>query len=156
MADAIISDLTTAATLALTDLIELEQGTPPTNSSKKATLTQLKALLLGKPVSALTNSAGTVDVDLDAGAKENFTLLLAANVTTFNVTDLPGVGYVAEFEVEIKQNGTGGYTVTLPASFKATGGSDTAVALAANAVTVLSAKSFDNGTTWRYAMQETA
>ena len=27
---------------------------------------------------------------------------------------------------------------------------------AANAVTVLSAKTFDNGTTWRYAMQESA
>ena len=62
-----------------------------------------------------------------------------------------------EIEIEIKQPGSGGpYTFALPASFKALGGSDTAIATSANAVTVLSAKTFDNGTTWRYVMQESA
>ena len=49
---------------------------------------------------------------------------------------------------------TGGRTLTLPASFKALGGSDTAIASAAGAKTVLSAKTFDGGTSWVYAMQE--
>lgn len=105
-------------------------------------------------VTALTNSAGTVTVDCSLG--KSFTLTLAANVTTLTLTNLAGAGYATEIEIEIKQNGTGGFTFALPASFKALGGSDTAIAAAANAVTVLSAKTFDNGTTWRYAMQESA
>ena len=106
------------------------------------------------PVTALSNSAGTVTVDCSIG--KSFTLTLAANVTTLTLTDLAGAGYATEIEIEIKQDGTGGWTLALPASFKALGGSDTAIASAANAVTVLSAKTFDNGTTWRYAMQESA
>ena len=106
------------------------------------------------PVSALTNSAGTVTVDCSLG--KSFTITLAANVTTLTLTNLAGAGYATEIEIEIKQDGTGGFTFALPASFKALGGSDTAIAAAANAVTVLSAKTFDNGTTWRYAMQESA
>lgn len=105
-------------------------------------------------VSTLTNSSGTVTVDCSLG--KSFQLTLAANVTTLTLSNLAGAGKATEIEIEFKQNGTGGFTVALPASFKALGGSDTAVALAANAVTVLSAKTFDNGTTWRYAMQESA
>lgn len=107
-----------------------------------------------EPVSALTNSSGTVTVNCSLG--KNFTITLAANVTTLSLTNLNGSGFVTELEVEIKQDATGSRTFALPASFKALGGSDTAIASAANAVTVLSAKTWDNGTTWRYAMQESA
>lgn len=106
------------------------------------------------PVTALANSAGTVTVDCSLG--KSFTLTLAANVTTLTLTNLAGAGFATEIEIEIKQDGTGGWTLALPASFKALGGSDTAIASAANAVTVLSAKTFDSGTAWRYAMQESA
>lgn len=105
-------------------------------------------------VSALTNSAGTVTVNCALG--KSFTITLAANVSTLTLTNLNDAGFSTEMEIEIKQNGTGGFTFALPASFKALGGSDTAIASAANAVTVISAKTFDNGTTWRYAMQESA
>jgi hypothetical protein len=108
----------------------------------------------GYPVNALTNSAGTVTVNCSLG--RDFTLTLAANVTTLTLSNLAGAGNVTEIEIEIKQDATGGRTFAIPASFKAIGASDTAVASAANAVTILSAKTFDNGTTWRYVMQETA
>lgn len=104
-------------------------------------------------VTALT-SGTTVTVDCSLG--RNFTLTLGHNVGTLTLSNLAGSGYATEIEIEIKQDGTGGRTFALPASFKALGGSDTAIASAANAVTVLSAKTFDNGTTWRYAMQESA
>lgn len=106
------------------------------------------------PVNALTNSSGTVTVDCSLG--RDFTITLGANVTTLTMSNLAGAGFATEVEIEIKQDGTGSRTFALPASFKALGGSDTAIASAANAVTVLSAKTFDNGTTWRYAMQESA
>jgi len=105
-------------------------------------------------VTALT-SGTTVTVDCSLG--RNFTLTLGHDVGTLTLSNLAGAGYVTEFELEIKQPTSGGpYTFALPAAFKALGGSDTAIASAANAVTVLSAKTFDNGTTWRYAMQESA
>lgn len=105
-------------------------------------------------VNVLTNSGGTVTVDCSLG--KDFTLTLAANVTGWNIVNLPGAGYATEIEVVIAQDATGSRTVTLPSSFKALGGSDTTVASAANAVTVLSAKTVDNGTTWSYAMQDRA
>ena len=150
-----ISDLTAAGALAGTELLEIETVG---GASEKVTAQDIADLAAtgssADPVSALTNSAGTVTVDCSLG--KSFTLTLAANVTTLTLTNLAGAGYATEIEIEIKQNGTGGFTFALPASFKALGGSDTAIAAAANAVTVLSAKTFDNGTTWRYAMQESA
>ena len=104
-------------------------------------------------VTALT-SGTTVTVDCSLG--RNFTVTLGHNVGTLTLSNLAGSGYATEIEIEIKQDATGGRTFALPAAFKALGGSDTAIASAANAVTVLSAKTFDNGTTWRYAMQESA
>lgn len=108
-----------------------------------------------KSVVTELTSGTTVTVDCSLG--RNFTLTLGHNVGTLTLSNLAGAGYATEVEIEIKQPGSGGpYTFALPAAFKALGGSDTAIASAANAVTVLSAKTFDNGTTWRYAMQESA
>lgn len=160
MADVLISDLAAAGALADADLLEVEQGTSPSNTSGKIALSALLAFFCRRKVSALTISAGVVNIDLNGGANRDFTLVLTANVTSITFSNLPAStpapGYVGEIEVQIKQDGTGGRTVALPAAFKALGGSDTAVASAANAVTVLSAKTWDQGTSWRYAMQESA
>ena len=154
MADVLISQLAAAGALADADKLELEQGADPTNSSAYVTLAQLRTFLGKDPVTALSIVSGEVTVDCSLG--KSFTLLLSANVTTLTLTNLSGAGLASEIEVEIKQDGTGGRTFALPAAFKALGDSDTAVASAANEVTILSAKTFDNGTTWRYAMQESA
>lgn len=156
MTDVLISDLPVATALALADLIELEQGTTPANAGKKATLQQLRDLLRQKkPVTAVTfASGGTSTVDCSQG--EDFTLDFGTGNTTLGVSNLNGAGFVTAFELRIKQDATGGRTLTLPAAFKPLGGSDTAIAAGANAVTVLSAKTLDNGTTWLYAMQESA
>lgn len=106
------------------------------------------------PITVVGISAGTATVDCSLG--RNFILFLNQNVSTLSLTNLAGSGYATEVEIEIKQDGVGGRTLALPPQFKALGGSDTAIASAINAVTVLSAKTFDNGTTWRYAMQESA
>jgi hypothetical protein len=107
-------------------------------------------------VVALSIASGVVAIDLQNGASRNFTLLLTANVTSITFSNLPASGYVGEVEIQIKQDATGSRTLALPAAFKALGDSDIAIASAANAVTVLSAKTWDQGTTWRYAMQESA
>lgn len=107
-------------------------------------------------VSTPTNSSGTVTLDFAGKTRYVGTVTLGANVTTLAFANLPGAGKFAEYELHIAQDGTGSRTFAIPASHRALGGSDTAIASAANTVTVLTASTVDNGTTWRYAMQESA
>ena len=104
-------------------------------------------------VSTGTIISGTVTLNFNGGRVRNFTVSMTANAT-LAVSDLAAAGRVTEFECLISQDATGGRALTFPASFKPLGGSDTAIAGAAGARTVLSAKTFDAGTTWVYAMQE--
>jgi hypothetical protein len=103
-----------------------------------------------------SNVSGTVTLDFDSKSRYVGAITLSANVTTLAFSNLPGAGKYAEYELHIAQDGTGSHTFAIPASHKALGGSDTAIASAPNAVTVLTASTVDNGTTWRYAMQESA
>ena len=167
-----ISDYTDATLpLAGTEMLEVETAG---GDARKVTAQDI-ADLAGSSVSSVNGASGAVVLDdgdvksvvtaltsgttvtVDCSLGRNFTLTLGHNVGTLTLSNLAGSGYATDIEIEIKQPGSGGpYTFALPASFKALGGSDTAIASAANAVTVLSAKTFDNGTTWRYAMQESA
>lgn len=113
------------------------------------------ASAVAEPVTEVSITGGTATLDCGAGLARNFTLLMTGNAA-LAVSNLAGASKVTEFELQITQDGTGGRTLSLPGTFKPLGGSDTAIALGANSVTVLSAKTFDNGTTWRYAMQESA
>ena len=107
-------------------------------------------------VTTPSNASGTVTLDFAGESKYIGAITLAANVTTLAFSNLPGSGKYAEYELHITQDGTGSRTFAIPASHKALGGSDTAIASAANTVTVLTASTVSNGTTWRYAMQESA
>lgn len=105
-------------------------------------------------VTSLSIASGVVNIDCDLG--DYFTLSLTANVTSITFSNLPDSGKGAAIAVRIRQDATGSRTVALPSSFKATGGSDTAVQSAANAYTLLTLTTFDQGTRWEYAMQEIA
>lgn len=107
-------------------------------------------------VESPTISSGTLTLDFAGKSKYVGAVTLNANVTTLAFANLPGAGNYAEYELHIAQDGTGSRTFAIPASHKALGGSDTSIASSANAVTVLTASTVDNGTTWRYAMQESA
>jgi|GEM_PF-1188785 len=168
-----ISDYTDATLpLAGTEMLEVETAG---GDARKVTAQDIADLAGGGAVSSVNGASGAVVLDdgdvksvvtaltsgttvtVDCSLGRNFTLTLGHNVGTLTLSNLAGSGYATEIEIEIKQPGSGGpYTFALPAAFKALGGSDTAIASAANAVTLLSAKTFDNGTTWRYAMQESA
>lgn len=157
-----ISDYTSATTpLAGTEMLEVETAG---GASRKVTAQDIADLGSGGggggsgvvTVNSPTNSAGTVTLDFDSVSKYIGAITLSANVTTLAFSNLPGSGKYAEYELHVAQDGTGGRTFAIPSSHKALGGSDTAIATAANAVTVLTASTVDNGTTWRYAMQESA
>lgn len=102
-------------------------------------------------VTALSIAAGVVNIDCSLG--DYFTISLTANVTSITFSNLPGSGKGAALIIRLQQDGTGSRTVALPSSFKAITGSDTAVQSAANAYTILSITTLDNGTRWEYSMK---
>lgn len=107
-------------------------------------------------VNTPSNVSGTVTLDFASKSKYIGAITLGANVTTLEFSNLPGAGKYADYELHIKQDPTTPRTFALPASHKALGGSDTAIAAGVGVTTVLTASTIDNGTTWRYAMQESA
>lgn len=102
-------------------------------------------------LTTLAIASGVVNVDLSLG--DFFVLTLTSNVTSITFSNLPGAGRARSIAIRIRQDATGSRTVALPSSFKATGGSLTAVQSAANAYTLLTMSTFDSGTRWEYAMQ---
>ncbi|MGQ4661357.1 hypothetical protein [Lysobacter sp. F6437] len=155
MADTKFSSLDPVVALDGTEILAVSKDVAGTSTSQRTTAQAIADLATNSgptAVTALSIASGVVGIDCSLG--QDFTLALTANVTSITFSNLAGAGFSSEIEVQITQDATGGRTLALPASFKALGGSDTAIASAANAVTVLSAKTFDNGSTWRYAMQE--
>lgn len=119
----------------------------------KIPLSQILQLPLKVQTVAL--ASGIATVDCGHGLYRNHVLTLTANAT-LALSNLAPAGFATEGEIRIVQDATGSRTLTLPAAFKALGGSDTAIARAANKVTVLSFKTVNDGTTVEYAMQESA
>lgn len=101
-------------------------------------------------------ASGTLTLDFAGKSKYVGAITLTANVTTVVLSNLPGSGKYAEYELHITQSAAGALTFALPSSHKALGGSDTTIASGAGRVTVLSASTVNNGAAWRYAMQESA
>lgn len=108
----------------------------------------------GTDVTALSIASGVCNLDCALG--DYFTLSLTENVTSFTFSNLPAAGKAATKTIRIRQDATGGRTFAKPGSFKAVGGSDTDVQAAANAYTLLTLTSYDQGTRWEYVMQEAA
>lgn len=148
MADLKISDLTAAAALTASDLVELEQlGEAAGTRSRKVALSALKSFFTidRSTVNALATS-GSVAIDYALG--DYFTLPLTGNVSGFTFSNLPGSGKGATLMVRITQDSTA-RSVAWPSSFKWAGGIAGAVSTASGAVDVLAITTFDNGTTWR-------
>lgn len=155
-----ISDLPDAAALVDADLVELHQpGQTAGTRSRKSTLATLRSfftqgLAARDAVTALTISSGTVNVNCALG--DFFTLSLTANVTSLTFSNLPAAGRAVSLAIRIRQDATGGRTLALPASFKGVTGTDTTVQSAANAWTLLTITTFDQGTRWEYTMRGVA
>lgn len=108
----------------------------------------------GSPVTALAIASGVANVDCSKG--DYFTCALNANVTSITFSNVPAAGVGRTLCIDFTEDATGGWTVALPASFKAIGNSDTAVQSAANAKTRLIVSTTDGGTIWPYSMAKVA
>lgn len=137
MATKKISELVAAAYVAATDLFELAIAGV---ESKKVEARVLR----GQKVTALTSSAGVVNIDLSLGSY--FTLTLTENVTSITFSNAPGAGYGQTVMVRITQ-GSPAKTVTWPAAFKWEGAAPS-VSTGNGAVDLLALTTMDNGTAW--------
>lgn len=146
-----ISEMTAAGALSGSEMVEIVQA----GVSKRTSVGAIAALGPGggNGVNALTiaSPSGVVNIDLSLGTL--FTLALTANVTDITFSGLPGAGNGKTIAIRMRQDATGGRTVALPTSFKAISGSDGAVQPAANAYTMMTLTTFDNGTRWEYSMK---
>lgn len=104
------------------------------------------------PVATPTISSGVLTLDFGGASVYAGVVTLTSNVTSLVLTNLPGSGKFAEYELHIAQDGTGGRTFAIPSSHKALGSSIAAIGPSAGQVTVLTSSTVNNGTTWRYAM----
>jgi len=107
MADVLISALTQAATLADGDKIELEQGEAPANSSRHATLAQLRAYANRSPENVQAGTAYTL-VLADAFK------LVAMNNAAANALTVPpnsAVAFPVGTRVDLSQDGVGQTTI---------------------------------------------
>lgn len=104
---------------------------------------------------ALANNGGQETVSTNATATGAVTLNLA-NGNVFNVTMTGNVtftfsgatnGRACSFSLYLRQDGTGGRTVTWPASVKWSGGAPT-LTTTASAVDILVFETLDGGTNW--------
>ena len=102
---------------------------------------------LGSEVTALTNVAGGVNVDLSKG--DYFTLAMAANVSSLTFSNPPPAGIARTIDITPTQNGTGGWRFAFPSNFHFIGASDTTIKTAANKSTKIIATTLDGATTWQ-------
>ena len=97
-----------------------------------------------EPSSSPASNAGTLALDLRNSHAFNVTL--TESVTTLNPNNPPTSGTFGEFYLIVTQDGTGGWSITWPASVDWPGG--TAPTMAANAVDLYHFLTVDGGTTW--------
>ena len=97
------------------------------------------------------NVTGAVAVDMGGGADVVQALRLIGN-TTITITNLP-LGY-AELMLMVRQDGTGGRTLTLPGNSVLMNGSNGSIAPAANARSVITLITRDGGSNWDISISD--
>lgn len=91
------------------------------------------------------NSSSSYTIDLENGNVYEVTL---TDNCTFTFSNPPATGKGGSFTLILKQDGTGGRTVTWPAAAKWAGGTAPSLTAAASAVDILTFMTTDAGTSW--------
>lgn len=95
---------------------------------------------------APASASGVLTLKLENG--NVFEVTLTENVTTTNLTNPPASGKAGYFTLILKQDATGGRTITFPATVKWSNGVAPSLSTAANALDILTFMTVNGGTTW--------
>ena len=96
--------------------------------------------------STAVTSGTSVTLDLNAGTV--FTITLAHNIGTFTWSNPASSGYASVFSLQVTQDGTGGRTISWPASVDWASGTAPTLSSGANDVDVFVFFTVDGGTTY--------
>ncbi len=137
----IIADDATATGALLAD------GSIPASGDFDWADQELKRALLLDYAETLSSpvSDGTVDLDLELGNVFDITL---DQDTTFTFSNPPVSGTAGTFTLIIRQDGTGGHTVTLPGTVDWEGGTGPSFSTGASSIDIVSFLTVDADTIW--------
>jgi len=102
---------------------------------------------MSSAVTAISSSAGVLDIDCSKG--DYFTVTLTENITSITFSNLPPAGAARTIMLEITQHASAAKTVAWPSSFKWAGASAGVVSTSLSAIDVLALTTFNQGTAWR-------
>jgi hypothetical protein len=94
---------------------------------------------------AATITANVLTLDLQTGCE--FTIALTAAITTVTITNVPSTSKVTTVTMRFTADGTV-RAITWPASFKWAGATAPTMTGTLNKVDILTARTYDGGTTW--------
>lgn len=97
-------------------------------------------------ISTVSSSSGSLTLDIENG--NVFDVTLTENITTLTINNPPVSGKACYITLILKQDATGGRTVTFPASVNWSGGTAPTLSTDPNAVDVLKLLTTDGGTSW--------
>jgi len=140
----------TAVTTTAAELNYLDITTLGTTEASKAVTADANGVVkfdngVQQESTALT-SGTSVTLDLNAGTV--FTITLAHNIGTFTWSNPASSGYASVFSLKVTQDGTGGRTISWPASVDWASGTAPTLSSGANDVDVFVFFTVDGGTTY--------
>ncbi len=125
----------------------LKDGSTPMTGDQDWADQELQRPVLKDYAESLSSPAAAATVDLDLTTGNVFDVTLDQD-TTFTFSNPPASGKAGSFTLIIRQDGTGGHSVTMPASVDWEGGSGPTFSTAAGLVDIASFLTVDGGTTW--------
>jgi hypothetical protein len=123
---------------------KLQPGIPINMQDAVLTRPELRDYAETSPAPGI--SSGSLSLDLETG--NVFEVILTENVTSLILAHAPAAGRAGSCSIILRQDATGGRTLTWPSSVKWAGGSPPAITSAADAIDVYALITRDGGNTW--------
>jgi trimeric autotransporter adhesin len=123
---------------------QLQDGIPIDMLDQQLTRPQLKDF--SETSTTPPVSSGSLTLDLETG--NVFEVVLTEDVTSLILAGAPASGRAGAATLILRQDATGGRTLSWPGSVKWPGGAPPAVTAAANAIDIYAIVTRDGGTTW--------
>lgn len=126
----------------------LKDGSTPMTGDQDWADQELQRPLLADYAEGFHSPASAATVDLDLAQPANVFDVTMDQDTTFTFSNPPASGRAGSFTLILRQDGTGGWTATFPASVDWEAGTQPTLSNAASQVDMLSFITVDGGTTW--------
>lgn len=115
---------------------------------------ELREWPIAEKITAIAYASGTLDIDLALG--NIFKVTLGANVSAMTISNVPANTHEASFRLYVIQDGTGGRTMSWPASVRDPWETAPTPSTTLSTMTMYQFTSIDGGTIWNRQMAMTA